>query len=145
MIEGNKNYEEHVSYVFQHVIGSLVNKHAKIDIIGGEWTGRAAMKYLAANWETFADRIGEIVLTTPQHDLDDLGPEEFARFTESHCRAYFVNPAPSGTPIDGCESFGCTCFSSGEEYYPEDVMTRSWRGMLNWLDNEEPDSGTQAF
>lgn len=48
-IPGNNDYEEHVHYVMEKVIPSLLKKDAKIDIIGAEFTSKAAVEYLAKN------------------------------------------------------------------------------------------------
>jgi hypothetical protein len=46
-IPGNHDYVEHVQYMFQKVIPSLLNERARIDIVGVEFTGTAAVEYLA--------------------------------------------------------------------------------------------------
>lgn len=48
-IPGNKDSEAHVAYIFNHVLGAVVDKDAKIDIIALEWTGKQVIEYLALN------------------------------------------------------------------------------------------------
>jgi hypothetical protein len=48
-IEGNRDYREHVRYIFEHVLRELVAKDAKLELIGLESTGHAMLEYLAEN------------------------------------------------------------------------------------------------
>lgn len=51
LIEGNRNYREHVHYIFEHVLRQMVSKDAKLELIGLESTGHAMIEYLAENCE----------------------------------------------------------------------------------------------
>ena len=155
-IPGHHDYEEHVRYIWDKVIPTLVKKDAKIDVIGAEYTGTAVLEYLAANCTyftfltarfqtlievtgtTYAPRITGIALVTPQHKLTDLvasdAPPSFIDFLAKRTRAYFVHPSPIETPISGREEFGCNCYASGEHSYPENTIVRSWRHILDWFD-----------
>ena len=132
-IPENRDYEEHVNYIFEHVIKDKAAEDAKIDVVGLEWTGRAAIQYLAANWSNWSSRIGGICLASPQHSLEELAPAEFANFISSRCRAYFISDSPIGTAMAGHEDFGCGCYASGEEMYPENIIVPAWGDMLEWL------------
>jgi hypothetical protein len=46
LVEGNRDEAEHVGYVFEHVLKTAGGGKAMIDVIGAEWTGAAAIKYL---------------------------------------------------------------------------------------------------
>lgn len=48
-IPENGTYEEHVRYIFDHVLPKLVKKEAKLDIIGLEFPGTAVVGYLASH------------------------------------------------------------------------------------------------
>jgi hypothetical protein len=102
-------------------------------VIGLEWTGQAAMMHLAANWERYAPRIRGICLASPQHDLLELGNADFTEFLSKRGRAYFVSSVPIGTPIDDRGDFGCDCYASGEEMYPENTIVQAAEHMLTWL------------
>ncbi|KIW88719.1 uncharacterized protein Z519_10765 [Cladophialophora bantiana CBS 173.52] len=137
-IPGNRDYVEHVSYMFEKVIPSLVAKEAKVDVIGLEYTGSAALEYLAEHWDSWSSRINGISLVTPQHKIADIiangAPGDFVTFISKRCRAYFVSPSPIETPIAGREEVGCNCYASGEHLYQENAMMRCWRHMLDWFD-----------
>jgi hypothetical protein len=132
-VAGNEDYKAHVKYIFDNVIDQMVRGDARIDVVGLEWTGRAAIMHLASNWERYAPRIRSICLASPQHDLFELGNADFAEFIGKRGRAYFVSSFPVGTPIDGREDFGCDCYASGEEMYPENTIVEAAEHMLTWL------------
>jgi len=46
-IPGNRDYVEHIQYVFENVLGSMTHKDASFDIIGLEYTGAAVLEYLS--------------------------------------------------------------------------------------------------
>jgi hypothetical protein len=48
-VPGNLDFVEHVQYMFDKVLPSLLKKEAKIDIIGQEFTGKAVLDYLVEN------------------------------------------------------------------------------------------------
>jgi hypothetical protein len=48
-IPNNKDSEEHVAYMFDHVLREIIDEDAKIDIIGSEWTGKQVIEFLAVN------------------------------------------------------------------------------------------------
>ncbi|EXJ64388.1 hypothetical protein A1O7_00724 [Cladophialophora yegresii CBS 114405] len=137
-IPGNHDYIEHVQYIFQNVIPSLVNERARIDIIGVEFTGTAVVEYLAEYWNVWSPRITGIALVTPQHKLADLeaqgAPSTFVEFLSKRCRAYFVSQSQIEKPIAGREQFGCNCYASGERHVEESALVRSWRHILDWSD-----------
>ena len=48
-ILGNRDYQEHVQYIFEHVMQKLVSENATFELIGLEATGYAMISYLAEN------------------------------------------------------------------------------------------------
>ena len=52
MIPQNRDHEEHVQYIFEHVLEKMTVCDATIDVIGNEWTSQAMIKYLARNCES---------------------------------------------------------------------------------------------
>ena len=153
----NLDEEDHVRYIFEHVIDAMVANDVKVDVIGWEWTGLAALRYLATNCTSirldqlasqiaktpfigskWSQRISAVCLLSPQHDLDDLNVNEsgsgtFVEFVAKYCRAYSVSSSPLATLMTGRRLYGCNCYASGEEYYPECVFIRAWGNILDWL------------
>ncbi|KAK2766505.1 hypothetical protein FQN53_006722 [Emmonsiellopsis sp. PD_33] len=133
-IPGSESWQDHVTYVFEEVLGKLVAADAKIDIIGLAEGGLAAVRYLAEHWNTWHPRISAMVLTNPLHDTNHLHPPSFANFISTRCRAYSLSSKPLDTPIPGRYDFGCNCYASGEGLNVECIMPRAWRSMVGWLD-----------
>lgn len=50
-VEGNRDYGEHVRYIFERVLPELVGRDVKIDVIGVEYAASAALEYLAGHCE----------------------------------------------------------------------------------------------
>ncbi|KAI1617269.1 Arb2 domain-containing protein [Exophiala viscosa] len=136
-IPENGTYEEHVKYVFEHVLPKLVKENAKIDIIALEYLGSAVIDYLASDWSVWASRVTGMSLISPQHKVQDLiedgAPPEFVEFLSKRSRAYFVSPEKVETPITGRSRFGCNCYASGEHLYQESAVIRSWGSILDWF------------
>lgn len=167
-IPKNRDYEEHVKYIFEHVLTRLVKKEATLDIVGIEYPGSAAMEYLSSHCrrlevyrdgtisltsvlgDLWSSRITGMSLIAPQHKVQDLidteAPPTFINFLTRRCRAYFVTDSVIETPIAGREKFGCNCYSSGESSFQDSAMVRCWRHILDWFnmlhtksDYEEPE------
>ena len=132
-VAGNEDYKAHVKYIFDNVIDRMVRRDSRIDVIGLEWTGQASIIHLASNWEKYASRVRGICLASPQHELLELGNAGFMDFMSKRGRAYFVSWSPVGTLIDGREDFGCDCYASGEQMYPENIIVEAAEHMLTWL------------
>jgi hypothetical protein len=132
-VAGNEDFKAHVKYVFDSVIDGILHKDARIDVIGLEWTGQAAVMHLAAKWEKYASRVRAVCLASPQHDPFEFGNPDFMNFVSKRGRAYFVSSSPIGKLIDGREDFGCDCYASGEEMYPENIVVEAAEHMLTWL------------
>ncbi|OJD15018.1 hypothetical protein AJ78_04703 [Emergomyces pasteurianus Ep9510] len=142
-IPGNETWQDHITYVFEEVLGKLAAPDVKIDVIGLAEGGLGAVRYLAEHWPTWKPRISSICLTNPLHDTNHLHPPDFAAFMSTRSRAYLLSDKPLDTPIAGRYEFGCNCYSSGEELNVECIMPRAWRGILTWLDAMYEDNGLE--
>lgn len=141
-VAGNKNEDEHVSYVFDHVLKQAGAGKAKLDIIAGEWVSAAAVTYLGQNWATWASRVNAVALFAPMHTIDDLlipsdySGTSFAHFIANRARGYILSDSPVGdlssAPFDQSK-YGCNIYSSGEAKYEECIMPKAWRNMLQWF------------
>lgn len=76
-------------------------------------------------------------MITPQHRSANLIAQDassaFVNFISKRCRAYFVSKASAETLIAGRQEFGCNCYASGEHFYEENTLVRSWRHILDWF------------
>lgn len=65
-IPGNEDMAAHVRCVFEEVVAQLVNKTAKLDIIGVGEGASEAVDYLQSNWEKWEGRVHAIAVGTGQ-------------------------------------------------------------------------------
>lgn len=61
-IPGNEDWTAHVKYVFEEVVPKMVNRRAKLDIIGLGDGASEAVAYLQSQWTTWKDSIQAIVV-----------------------------------------------------------------------------------
>ena len=54
-ISGNRDFREHVRYIFDSAFPAMLASDAKLEIIGLEWTGTAVLEYLCKNCKTHSD------------------------------------------------------------------------------------------
>ncbi|KAK2867998.1 hypothetical protein FQN49_003260 [Arthroderma sp. PD_2] len=132
-IPNNETWQDHVTYVFDEVLGKLASSDAKIDIIGLAEGSLAAVRYLAEHWSTWKSRISSIALGNPLHDMNHLHPPEFAEFISTRCRAYLISEAELDQPVAGRYEYGCNCYSSGEPKNVECIIPQAYKSMLKWL------------
>jgi hypothetical protein len=99
---------------------------------------------------TWRSHISAICLANPLHtktvDLvpsygQPSGPDSFAAFIASRCRAYLLSNEPLGLPLFDAPEHGCNCYSSGEGLNVECIMPKAWRHMLKWLDRAYAEPG----
>lgn len=152
-VEGNKNFEEHVQYIFEHILSSdddnqpLCDPRAKISVVGQEYPGSAALQYMVNNWMGWRYRISCVALISPQHSLEGLFStfdmtatgdvaerEQTTDFIARRTRAYRVSHKPLETVMSGRTRLGCNVYSSGETLYEESVFVRCWPSVLDWID-----------
>ncbi|OKL60525.1 hypothetical protein UA08_04283 [Talaromyces atroroseus] len=149
VVPGNTNWRKHVRYIFENVLaagGEFVNANAKIDIIGVEEGGLAAVEYLGEHSICFARPLHnkrQLFNVEEQESADngnssdvEVGqtPGSFAKFLATRCRAYLLSDKPLEWPIPGTPEYGCNTHSSGEAVNHEDAVVSSWQAMLIWLD-----------
>ena len=60
----NENMATHVKYVFEEVVGKMVNEDAALDIIGVGEGATHAVHYLESNWPKWASRVQAIAVGT---------------------------------------------------------------------------------
>ena len=152
-VEGNKNFEEHVQYIFEHVLSAeagnqaLCDPQAKISMIGQEYPGSEALQYIVKNWMGWRNRISCVALINPQHSLEALfstfdtaapgdaaEKEEALDFVARRTRAYKPSHKPLETVMSGRNRLGCNVYSSGEALYEESAFVRCWPSVLDWIE-----------
>ena len=158
-VPGNTNQAEHVKYVFEKVIQTMVHPEAMLDIIGIDDGAAESVEYLQANRNKWEKRIQAIAIGIPWLWRDRSWDEGFTEFwgkvrslpayfisglwlimTSQRARVYMVSPEPLGTPLTGRKEIGCNCYSSGSAQHLECIMPEAYRDMLAFfrLVNELP-------
>ena len=152
-IEGNKDYRQHVQYIFQNLLSpgqngtsSICHPDAKITIIGQEFPGSAALQCVVNNWSKWQNRLSSIAIINPQHSLDEilsnlddstdagqLEYDQIVNFIAHRTRAYRLDHRPLETVISGRDELGCNVYSSGESLYDESCFIRCWPSILDWI------------
>ncbi|KAI9856228.1 MAG: hypothetical protein M1824_005537 [Vezdaea acicularis] len=119
-IERNDSEEAHVQCLFEDVVGMMVNKNAKIDIIGVSDGASIVVKYLNAHWAQYKSRVDAICVCDPTYQISDLTTRSFAHFMQHRSRSYIVVPSlppatlisvdnmqyagpPTGSPTYSCQ------------------------------------------
>lgn len=160
-IDGNRNFEEHVQYIFEHILTTadedeqtspnpICNPDAKFSIIGLEFPGSTALQYIIHNWTYWGSRISCVAICNPQHTLKQLFSQfpdtpthntikpEITKFIATRTRAYRVSRKPVEAPLESLNisehGLGCNVYSSGEALYEESVFVRCWGSILDWID-----------
>ncbi|KAJ5212135.1 uncharacterized protein N7498_003781 [Penicillium cinerascens] len=141
MIPGNKDWREHVAYVFEKVLWKSLGPSTRVDIIGMSEGGLGAINYLTEHWEKWRPYISAMCLADPLQSTNiDLNMAKladstsFPAFMSSRCRAYIVSQDEADKPQIGYRHHGCKCYSSGETQNSEGILPRAWPHMLAWLD-----------
>ncbi|KAK5071207.1 hypothetical protein LTR64_007711 [Lithohypha guttulata] len=152
-VEGNKNFREHIQYIFEHVLCTndgepvICCPEAKFSIIGQEYVGSEVMQYLTNNWLGWRNRINCVALINPQHELSELfstfdltapgdiaEKEEIVNFIAKRTRAYRLSQRPLETLLTGRRKLGCNIYAAGEIYYEESCLIRCWPSVLDWIE-----------
>ena len=132
---GNESMAAHVKYVFEEVVRHMVDKDAKLDIIGVGEGASESVAYLDHHWgKLWADRIQAIAVGTgPVWPGDEIQNPNFRLFFAKRARAYLLSHHPIGDPLSGREDFGCNCYSSGEKVYSECIMPAAYKQILGFF------------
>ncbi|KAJ5137441.1 hypothetical protein N7526_003674 [Penicillium atrosanguineum] len=140
VIPWNRDWQEHINYVFQ-ALWRYLGPSSRVDVIGMSEGGLGAINYLMDHWERWRPYISAMCLADPLQSTNveiDVGtlvdPTSFTAFMSSRCRAYIVSQDEADTPQMGYRHHGCNCYSSGETENSEGIMLSAWPHMLAWLD-----------
>jgi hypothetical protein len=160
-VEGNRSFEEHISFVFEKIVkdSQWVAADAQVYVIGIQEGGNATLKYLSDEWSHYCRRIAAIALISPFNDMAGL-TTPFKVFLANRGRAWIVSTAPSGTVLD-TPSYTppeepqlteyqwpsevpeftharvpplCPEFSSEEPLYAEVVFVKMRNTILDWFE-----------
>ncbi|APA15947.1 hypothetical protein SS1G_09155 [Sclerotinia sclerotiorum 1980 UF-70] len=140
-VPGNRTTDEHIDYIFNHVIEELMPKVAKIDVIGVSEGAMGVSRFLddLENWKKWGSRMQALAaLATWWHSIDYKNPL-FLKWLEARGRIYMNSPEPEGTYLAGphgtrhFRAFGSPVFSLGESYYTECLLPKGYHTVIDFF------------
>jgi hypothetical protein len=97
-VEGNENMAAHVKHVWEEVVPQMVNKDAKLDVLGVGEGAAESVAYLDRNWGRWEDRVQAVAVGTGQGwPGEEIHDPKFALFFAkviSPCLQGFVSSSP---------------------------------------------------
>jgi hypothetical protein len=81
-IPGNRSTDEHVAYIFEHVVNELAGPKAKLDVIGVSEGAIKASRFLnqKENWKKWGERMGAFAAIATYVFANEVSNEEFAHW-----------------------------------------------------------------
>ncbi|KAF7935042.1 uncharacterized protein EAE98_003087 [Botrytis deweyae] len=140
-VPGNRNTDEHIDYIFNHVIEELMPKVTKIDVIGVSEGAMGVTRFLdnLENWKKWGSRMQAFAaLATWWQSIDYRNPL-LLEWMLARGRVYLNSPEPAGTYLaspDGTRriiAFGSPVFSLSEPYYTECLLPKGYRTVVDFF------------
>ncbi|KAK3987449.1 Arb2 domain-containing protein [Cladorrhinum sp. PSN332] len=142
-IPGNATSAEHVHTVFDQVVGKLVNKNAKLDVIAVGDSADDVEAYLNDDdvWAEFGGMLNSLVIMGGFYDVKKFKSEGFKTFMRERARAYAIHHSPldspvagsGGNPRSGDISYGCPTYSAGDANITEMLLIETQASVLKWI------------
>lgn len=104
-VDGNRSGDEHVKYIFNHVVKELCRPDAIIDVIGVSDGGWRVLRFLdePENWGAWNRRMGAAAIVAPVHQEEELENMAFRGWFAKVCGACFSSWWIGGP----CSCCGC--------------------------------------
>ncbi|TVY23806.1 hypothetical protein LHYA1_G006774 [Lachnellula hyalina] len=141
VIPGNHDSEQHVNYMFNHVVAELVDPAAKLDILGVSDGAVKVSTFLEDpdNFKIWGPRVSAFAAVATWYHASEIKNVDFASWFLDRGRAFLISPEPAGTFLSGPEgtkriqACGCPIFSLAEPYYSETMLPKGYKTILNWF------------
>ncbi|KAK2590396.1 hypothetical protein QQS21_011918, partial [Conoideocrella luteorostrata] len=142
-VPGNKTPEAHVEYVFDKVLGSMVDENAKLSLVTVGQSCELLTSFLdnMDNWHRWQGQLDSMLLLGTVYPVDHLMNESFKDFLAKRSRGYITSPDPLDTPLapptghpsEAIPPLGCPCYSSAEPFYIETILISALKPALGFL------------
>ncbi|KAI5289507.1 hypothetical protein KEM52_000761 [Ascosphaera acerosa] len=132
-IPGNKDWSEHVAYLFDQVLGKLLPQTTRFDVLAVAEGCIGAATYLSENWSAWEHRISAICMADPPSYLPYTCSAPVQEFLGRRARAYLLSDEALDTPVEGAAQLGVNCYSAGEGAFAECIVPAAYKSMLKWL------------
>ncbi|PMD32288.1 hypothetical protein L207DRAFT_640108 [Hyaloscypha variabilis F] len=154
-VPGNRNTEEHVNYIFNHVVEKLVDPIAKLDVVGVSDGAIQVTVFLEKheNFKKWENRVAAFASVATWYHSHEIKNVDFADWFMDRGRVYILSSEPAGTFLadhKGAKyvpAYGCPVFSLGEPYYAESMLPKGYRTIIDWFQevNLDPDYANPTF
>uniref|UniRef100_UPI00358E09F7 cotranscriptional regulator ARB2A homolog isoform X4 n=1 Tax=Myxine glutinosa TaxID=7769 RepID=UPI00358E09F7 len=114
-IKGNKNPDEHVQYVWKHIIED--SKATQVFVVAHSYGGHAFFQLVKNNFSSVSSKVVAVALTDSVHMLPCTLPSHICQWVKERC----VNWVSSNKPLDSelpCQRDGCRCCSAAGHLDP---------------------------
>jgi hypothetical protein len=165
VIPRNGDSQQHVNYIFNHVVSDLVDPAAKLDIVGVSDGAVQVSMFLEdpVNLRKWGPQVSAFAAVATWYHGNEIKNIDFANWfldvscsparfpcvltdTSQRGRAYLISPEPAGTFL--CDSLGtkrihacgCPVFSLSEPYYSETMLPKGYKTVLNWFQEVAADT-----
>ncbi|KAF7893871.1 hypothetical protein EAF00_007385 [Botryotinia globosa] len=140
-VPGNRNTDEHIDYIFNHVIEELMPKVAKIDVIGVSEGAMGVTRFLdkLENWKKWGSRMQAFAALATWWQSIDYSNPLLLEWMQARGRVYLNSPEPAGTYLAGPDgtrriiAFGSPVFSLSEPYYTECLLPKGYRTVIDFF------------
>ncbi|THV45415.1 hypothetical protein BGAL_0492g00070 [Botrytis galanthina] len=137
----NRNTDEHIDYIFNHVIEELMPNVAKIDVIGVSEGAMGVTRFLdkLENWKKWGSRMQAFAALATWWQSTDYRNPLFLEWMLARGRVYLNSPEPAGTYLAGPDgtrriiAFGSPVFSLSEPYYTECLLPKGYRTVIEFF------------
>ncbi|TVY91298.1 hypothetical protein LAWI1_G002986, partial [Lachnellula willkommii] len=141
VVPGNETSEQHVKYIFNHVVAELVDPAATLDVLGVSEGAVKVSTFLEdpGNFKTWGPRVSAFAAVATWYHAAEIKNVEFASWFLDRGRAFLISAEPAGTFLSGPEgtkriqACGCPVFSLAEPYYSETMLPRGYQTILDWF------------
>ncbi|PWW79920.1 hypothetical protein C7212DRAFT_290024 [Tuber magnatum] len=136
-VPSHRNPEEHVGYIFRHVLDKIVPSHAEIDIMTCGMVAYSVIVFLNNNWDAWKDRIFALVMAESAHCLPNVTNIELQQFLMQRARNYVVHSKPRESVILD-PRFGCATLSSSATW-PSAIIPTCLDLFMDYLNKAHAD------
>lgn len=144
-VPGNRNPEEHVAYVFDEVLRTMMSKDCRVSVVAIGQSCELVARFLdsTAAWERWCEHLDAALLLGTVYPVEDLANDALKTFLARKSRGYILSSdpldaplaPPSGHPAENIPPLGCPCYSSGESSYTENILIRALAPALGYLEH----------
>uniref|UniRef100_A0A8C4X1N2 Arb2 domain-containing protein n=1 Tax=Eptatretus burgeri TaxID=7764 RepID=A0A8C4X1N2_EPTBU len=109
-IKGNKNPDEHVQYVWKHIIED--SKASQVFVVAHSYGGHAFLQLVKNNFSSVSRKVAAVAFTDSVHMLPSALPPHIRDWVKKQCVNWMSSHKPLGSELN-CLRDDCLCYSAG--------------------------------